>query len=578
MRVRLRHLTLTRAGNPAVRDELIDVDVLSIGRGTDNRVQLPGLTVPLRHSQIRGGSGGLHVERLEPDRLQVNGRLVAGHVLRPGDVMDVGGFALRSLPPEDDEELLLEIERVRRSGSEAQAFRSRSRLGVEGRFFGRRFLSWAAIAVVGGCGVLWPYLSRRGGANAAWSTHAWATGPVARAHAGPTTTCEACHTTPFRRVDDGACLTCHQHTARHSAAVADSSTTPCTNCHTEHHGDARLLDLSAATCLRCHNAPLPGSKLSSVRAFDAGDGHPELSITVPTAPGARDCTRVPIAASSSGPERADPLIERAGLRFSHALHLRPGLRDRWDPAHAAGRVTLDCADCHRLDATGHFMQPVTFATNCQSCHDLAFSELDPSRQAPHPAAPDQVRTQVLEFFARAVLGDATPGAFPDRRRPGRDLPLPERRAALARADADATRALGDLLGDNGIDAANHRGACAVCHVFTAPGVIAPVARSGTAARCAETRPAATSSVYTPALTGRWMPGALFSHGDHATAPCAQCHTLATAAGPSGMLPGKAACVPCHGESTVGFATRSLADCGVCHRYHQPRHGALAAAR
>ena len=586
MRVRLRHISLTRAGKPAVRDELIDVDVLTIGRGTDNRVQLPGLTVPLRHSQIRGGEAGLHIERVEPDRLLVNGHLVTGRVVQPGDVMDVGPFALRIRPPEADEALLLEIEQVRRTGPEAEALRARSRLGIEGRWFSRRVLSWASIATVGVLALGVPFVATRPPPEEApalgWAAHAWSTGPLTRAHAGPAIRCETCHSTPFAPIANAACLRCHATTARHSDRdIAALTTAACTSCHLEHRGEGRLIETSLASCRSCHVDPSQFSATPSVqpvRAFADGDAHPEFSLLVPATPGATPCVRLSIALPTSGAEpTSDPVIERSGLRFSHAQHLRPGLRDRWDQQRAAQPHTLGCPDCHRLDASGHFMQPVAFATHCQSCHDLAFSELDPTRQAPHPAQPQVVRTQILEFFARAVLGDAAPGATRVRRRPGRDLTAAERATALARADADAARATADLLGSSGIDSTQgNQGACAVCHQFTAPEVVAPVAVSGTATRCADAR-TTTDAPYAAPLAGRWMPRALFSHGSHRTEKCERCHDLANATSPTGMLPAKAACLPCHGEGQTRFATRSLAECGVCHRFHQSQHGSLASA-
>lgn len=592
MRIVLRHVTLTRAGKPAVREELVEVDVLTIGRGTDNRVQLPGLTVPLRHSQIRGVGGGMHVERLEPERVQVNGRLVAGAVLAPGDVMDVGPFAVRVLPVESDEDLRLEIEQVRRSGSESQELQARSRLGIERGPFSRRVLSWVGVALVVGFALVVPLRSERrpppgspppapAGANRLLT--AWSTGPLTRAHARLATQCTACHRDAFAPVADDACLTCHPDTPAHADAVRTTAAlgdAPCTSCHLEHRGEAHLVDASAAGCVACHADPErlgPPPAIGTVTAFDAGPAHPEFAAMIPDGPAGAACVRTTIAPPASGPPAADPLIASGGLRFSHRLHLQPGLRDRWDHQRAGRTTTLACTDCHRLDPTGRFMQPVAFATDCQSCHDLAFSERDPGRQLAHPAQPAAVRTQVLEFFARAALGDAAPDALRTRRRPGRDLTDAERATVLARAQRDTDRALMDLLGTDA--AGNPTGACAVCHAFTPGGDVAPVRLGGTAARCRADRAGPDAArPYTVDLTGRWMPRALFSHAAHHTERCETCHDVAAAGAPTGMLPGKASCLPCHGRDATVHTTRDLAECSVCHRFHQPQHDTIQQRR
>lgn len=527
MRVRLRRLTRTRSGKPVAHDTRLDVDVLTIGRGTDNALQLSGLRVPLHHSALIERPGGLVLEPREPRPLVVNGVRTAGaRPVATGDAIGVGSHTIRVLPREADGAVALELEETRVDGTEIAALLARTTIGVERGWFTRRKLAWAAAAAVLVAGA-WT----RAGGHA--TSAAWSPGPVAHVHAFVGHQCATCHTTPFAPVADTACTACHRSVGPHVApgrpVPAALETTRCASCHPEHRGEARLAG-DGGLCAECHadlRRRVADTALPDVRGFGAAGGHPALA-------------RAALAGAPGEPAdlRADPLLLRHGLRFPHALHLRPGLRGRRADAAPA---TLVCASCHVPDAGGARMQPVRFAERCQACHDLRFSDDAPERQAPHPAEPAAVEADLFEFFAARALANGrdadAPG--PARRRPDEEAVEAARIDALAWARRAAARAREDLLGGPG---APDGGACATCHPPSADGGIVPLT-----------------------LPARWMPGATFSHAAHRTTPCGECHRLDAAAGATGMLPALDACTRCHAP---GGARRGLDDCVVCHAMHR----------
>ena len=62
MQVLVRHLTKKRDGAIATRDELVICETISLGRGTDNEVELPAAGVLLHEGVLHKREGGLFFE------------------------------------------------------------------------------------------------------------------------------------------------------------------------------------------------------------------------------------------------------------------------------------------------------------------------------------------------------------------------------------------------------------------------------------------------------------------------------------------------------------------------------------
>lgn len=559
MQTRLVHIEKTRSGARAERTETLRTSEIKVGRGTDNQIQIPGLSVPFHHCTILEQAGGARIEAQAGLTLIVNGRIAVAKQLAAGDVVGIAGHEIRVLEVERGR-LALEVERVESVQSEADALWSRTSIGVERGFLSRRFLSCAMLVLVLGFFLGLPLMSSRKSAEderplggvmqtARWAEATWNVGVISHAHRAAAKDCQSCHLRGFEPVADAQCRECHESmndpTFAHTAG-GDAAAIACTGCHREHEGDSGLTRVPDRKCTACHGAigtVYEGTTLGNVTDFALG--HPEFRPVVVVDGGSR--VRVSLdrlaAADPEGP------AERSGLKFPHRVHLAPDLRS------PEGRVELACEDCHEPQAGGSLMTPVVFEEHCSGCHSLAFSEEDPSRQLPH-SDPATVRTAIYEFFSTKALEDIRAVRGPigrSVRRPGKRLSETERQDALAWAQEQSSIATEVVLGTEG--------PCAPCH--TMEGAI-------------EERAVAPVRIV-PLRTGdRWLPLAAFEHDVHRRMPCEDCHPATDADSASAvLLPSIDSCRDCHVGEEVAYG-KVTSPCVSCHRYHAVAHHELLA--
>src|SRR5262249_41876923 len=115
-------------------------------------------------------------------------------------------------------------------------------------------------------------------------------GPVATAHAMFGASCANCHGAAakdgakpgvafFQPVSDKACIVCHDGPVHHERQAV---TPTCASCHFEHKGRARLVELTDAQCIQCHErlktkdgrAP---AFASNITRFSSD--HPQFAVT-----------------------------------------------------------------------------------------------------------------------------------------------------------------------------------------------------------------------------------------------------------------------------------------------------------
>ena len=406
-------------------------------------------------------------------------------------------------------------------------------------------------------------------------------GRLSSAHAAWETRCDACleRWAPRSRGRRGApllgraprapadrCSACHGGTDHFAGQSRDANN--CASCHPEHRGHgARLTRPPDAACLACHAAP-------------AGR-HPAVTDF----------------ATDHPPFASPPRFSRQ-LKFSHAVHLAPGLalagdgqprRLTWADVPAAATqarrahaseaadpkapVRLGCAACHQLQsgdaaggpapdrADGRYYAPVQFEDHCRGCHSLTkFDTQMPELTAPHGGGTAELRGFLRRAFAaefldaRPGLLDFTPGA-PRLDRPA--PPDPTAKAVLGARVATAERTL--LRSGKG---------CAQCHLPGAGDDLLPVKAKQV-----------------------WLEGATFSHRAHRAAECRVCHAGVYATpGPGATLAelephsvgGIEDCRRCHapaaetGGVPSGGAGRACAECHTYHGHGGGRHRGPAA--
>ncbi len=374
-------------------------------------------------------------------------------------------------------------------------------------------------------------------------------GPMSTSHAVFGERCELCHVpvveatswTPAlgmrRQVPDSACLSCHVAEPHHPA---ESTLHPrCSSCHEEHVGAMHLAATKDAGCTQCHaHLEARGGAVAIAREVsNFAENHPEFRL-------------LPTATES---ERA----AATALVFNHAEHLKAGLKG------VDGPVTLSCASCHTATVAadgrqGDGMQPVKFATSCQSCHSLEFDR-HLAVQVPHKSP------EIVHGFVAASLAEFArthPGVVAAEIRDWpRQQPLPGMAGMTAPRNAQQWLQVSVMRAETIL----WREKCGLCH------------KSDTALPTDGSLP----HYQTVTQPRKWMTHAIFSHPAHRAVACADCHTeTLTATGEHAVLmPTIATCRRCHDGRTSpqGPALangHAESGCFLCHVYHGQETAAL----
>ena len=395
-------------------------------------------------------------------------------------------------------------------------------------------------------------------------------GPLAHVHARWEGRCDACHV-PFTAIDgtawsplpasdphaaDAKCLECHRDAGPHSDREIATEVRSCASCHRDHRGrDVSLSAVPDADCTRCH-ADLNGHRTGGKTGADVRAG-----ITAFTAKAHPEFSAVGEGKRAPGT-----------IRFDHAVHLAPGMNpaEKGRPLKRVGElatgdreryrkagqkddapVRLDCADCHRPDASGAYMAATTYEGDCRACHALDFDPSRPWATVRHGLQPEELRGELRRMVSERYLSERPEPARRVRARPmpGRGGGADDAEVRKAREAVDAGVAAAEAFLFDGRR-------CGECHRV----------KDDAGKRPARIDPAGLVAVR--------MPRARFDHAAHrAVADCASCHAKAAVSRSAQdvLLPGRDSCVECHaparvsGERLIGGAGWS---CTECHGYHR----------
>jgi hypothetical protein len=543
MRILVRQLTRSAGDAVAVRERAFDDGSLSIGRASDQSLQVNDPRMQLQHAQVRASGNGFMLTCLAPAQAVVNDEVTRNARLVPGDVVLLGALRITVGEPAAPGELLLTVEQTAAEPPPAVELAAPS-LTLAAAGWRKRPWAWSLFLVtLLGCLVLpwtvgWP------------SDEHWTSGPLHSAHASLEQDCKACHVKPFQRVRNESCLDCHaanlhRHLPAAHPAAATFEAQRCTDCHVEHDKPSHLVQRDSRTCTDCHADPMRHGALEGAQPVtDFALQHPPFRINAST-------------------------VERpsSGLKFTHAAHLDPkGIKA------PDGTVVMQCADCHTPDASAAGFAPIKMEAHCASCHRLDFDPAEPERSVPHGDPAEVLRVIVGHYSARYLAGYADPkaarsaGALP----PGVDIAPAARAQLLGQARERALRVADDLF---------ERRACADCHEVRREGTVAEPVWKVTRVK----------------LPDSWMPHARFDHKSHGTSltPCSTCHAAERSERADDLLmPTIETCRDCHGGETGGAApitadTRAARSAGItvaggasstarvpstcidCHGFHAP---------
>ena len=559
MRILVRYVTHKSKLNDTLQEVSLSGARLKIGRGTDQDIHLSNLRVALAHAElVEGQDGKLRLQSHLAAGFHYNGDIVQSAVLTAGDRIELGGHIIRV-----DEaagcKLVLEIsEDTSSRGREMEAaLLKRARLDLTAAGLSKRPVALTTACLILALFLLVPIIAATVPPAGKWlralpllpSDHAWQSGSVSDAHAHFGVNCNSCHTIPFVPTRNSACLTCHQHTAHHVdneiLGTGLFKGQRCASCHHEHTGKSSLVRHDEALCVSCHTDlkdKRPETEILDVRNF--GVDHPEFR---PTLTHQIDAKPVSVRVALSDTKA---LRETPGIEFSHHGHLDAKGID----SPTRGTLKLVCADCHQAEPGGGRMQPVSFEKNCHECHQLNIPG-DVVREVPHGDLKGAVDA-VGDYFQAWALRGGYPNAFApngvqSRRLPGQPISASEQQDALSWATRNADMSTAEMLAYT---------TCGKCHT---------VQPSGTGTGADAWR---IDAVRIPQA---WLPAANFSHKQHDTQACTDCHVNARQSETSAdvMLPGIASCRTCHGSGDAGEG-KLASTCVTCHGFHRAKEARL----
>jgi len=440
-------------------------------------------------------------------------------------------------------------------------------------------------------------------------------GELANPHAAFDANCQACHaghspgdffSNPLSvfgthsRWHDLTCTKCHAGPVHHAAAKDQSFHNQCSNCHHDHQGRGfSLVQMDDSHCTKCHE-DLPAAHEKSQTFF------------------AKTITGF----AKDHPEFRSLQVSRA-LKFSHALHMTPGLvydrndrhkwtaeslekqfnkeaRSRYAPeSGAADLIQLTCASCHQLDAgrpsgddstaravweqqmnairgapqrsilpsraEGAYYLPVNFDVHCKACHPLRTPAAVSGSIAiepffvPHRRQPDRLRPLLRGDYAARLATGKNPAVHAPLGPGGRLDPRSNPEVATFGTELDR-------LADHAIKALTQN--------LSPPSAIGTATGGFACGKCHFADGPGQSAVLPLPNKAVWLEHAAFNHVSHRSLTCASCHPGTEGAfAPDGavnerepvLIAGVKSCQACHAPAPNGAGIRH--GCTDCHRYH-----------
>ena len=564
MEALVREMRESADGIGEYRDLELSVDCVTLGSAPDRSIQLLGENVLPEHAQLELRSDGrLRLTCRRGGTVSVNDEAVAAANVASGDRIRIGGNSITVFEPPAGFDAGLQV--VRDADVDPSALERAFRTDLDQVWLSKRAATWALSAAVLILAFVLPFVASREKLRVVEDLPfvpgdaAWSSGPLFAAHElAVGNDCRVCHQAMFQRVQDGACLDCHDRILDHvdHLTLADSTglaTAPrCAACHREHNEpEPHLIIRADALCTDCHEQserlfgalevrPVGGFSLEAHPPFNASLDRPVIS---PAGTGVTFDWETAIEPIGSAREASN-------LTFPHDLHLDPAKVTDLNSGESLG-----CVDCHRLSLDREHFLPITMQNACIACHELTFDPSMPDRQLPHGQPLEVIMTlegQYLRKFSDPAVDNK---AVRERRIPDKDDTT---RVCVGTAfDCAAEAAAEDIREQFAV-----RG-CVSCHVVQEHAVDDIYSRY---------------QVHPVRLAVDYFPPARFDHASHLVmkdatgdAACAACHDAQTSSESSELLiPDIDTCVECHAD--FRRAGSVPLQCVDCHGYHPLQAG------
>ena len=556
------------------QDTELNADVISIGSGPDQLIQLRGGNIQRAQAEIKMSAGQLAITGVGKNTVVVNGEQTNAAKLKAGDVIELESHKITVLPTPAGFDAACELE----LDSELQnhALESAYVTSLAETALGKRppayILSLIVLAIV----LVWPlsaYLLRDNPVDPVTNQEQyskqsagdllWSSGPLLPAHQLEVgNDCSACHKKAFQTVQDEACIDCHQDEADHFAydkashggelgsLHIDLGVTECQSCHKEHNEPAVMVVTADSLCVDCHVDPLQLSEnttgTAAVTGFDAV-AHPEFKLNYLLPKVVERGTGIGVEWYNRFENHSSAQKDMSNLKFPHDVHLDA------DKVQVSGTTPMACSDCHTLKSDDEHFETITMEQHCSSCHDLSFDVADPDRQLPHGSPATVVQT-IEEHFVRVYTDPDYKSASSDRRR------RPGQRGGGA-----------DRCDDKPFDCGMQRATSEAAIQFTQRGCVT----------CHEVSDNQSADLYARwtvlpvKINHDWYQRAIFDHASHLTQrgkseneTCSSCHQASESASSSDVLiPALDNCQSCHGD--VSKHEKVVLNCVSCHAFHPP---------
>ncbi|MBL4682747.1 MAG: hypothetical protein JKY88_18780 [Pseudomonadales bacterium] len=376
-----------------------DGSVVTIGRGTDQTIQIADASLPLSHSILSGSGAELILTANKGQSFAVNGQIAKKQSLVNGDVVVIAGHKLKVLAGENGNDHLIEIAL---DSDQITELKDRFATGLKQVSAPQRRFTWALFLLLLGIGLVIPAVGLYVGMDKLRSSplpddKMWLTGELHDSHAFMGDDCTFCHTKPFEQTRDEDCLYCHLSVNHHfdtdKFGRDYKAGNSCGDCHKEHSTTESITRTDQDGCTICH-ADLKGAGFETDRLRSATDflkDHPTFKLTMQRYDGDAKWHTKRIDLWD------EDLHEESNLIFPHDVHLaEEGIKA------ADGDVVMVCADCHETDKGGYKMKGVTMEEHCSDCHALTFDPDTPDRVVPHGSPPELMRT-LREYYAYEFL-------------------------------------------------------------------------------------------------------------------------------------------------------------------------------